>query len=330
MVHFERLPTQGVYSIERVFRELRLALPGGFSVDIARCPSAGRSRWWLPAGVMHAHASRGEVNHITGDVHYVALALPGRRTILTVHDVNHLDDLRGPRRQIFRWLYFTLPLRKCQIVTCVSEHTRQRLVEGFPWVASKVRVIPDCVPDGFGAVPKAFNKSCPRILQLGTRPNKNLERLAEALAGERCFFHIVGRLTERQRRVLAASRIAYQNDVDLSDEALRRVYEEADLVAFVSLAEGFGLPIIEANAIGRAVVTSDASPMKEVAGGAACLVNAYDVDEIRAGIRRVITDDTYRDHLIEKGYKNAARFSAELVAEQYAQLYQEVLASCRA
>jgi glycosyltransferase involved in cell wall biosynthesis len=112
--------------------------------------------------------------------------------------------------------------------------------------------------------------------------------------------------------------------VDLSDEALLRAYEEADLVVFASLAEGFGLPIIEANAMGRAVVTSNLSPMKEVAADAACLVDPYDVDDIRRGIRRVIEDDGYRDRLIERGHENATRFTARVVAEQYARLYEKI------
>jgi len=266
------------------------------------------------------------VNHILGDVHYVALGLPGQRTILTVHDLNHLDRLRGWRKILFRWLYFSLPLRRCRVVTAISEQTRQRLVELFPFVAQKVTVIPDCVPSGFEPNPKPFNAACPRLLQVGTAPHKNLERVAQALKGERCVLHVVGRLTPRQRQLLDDLRIRYENGVDLSDEELLRAYEEADLVVFVSLAEGFGLPVLEAQAIGRPVVTSDLSPMRDVAGGAACLVDPRNVDSIRAGIRRVIDDADYREALIAKGYENVKRYAPQVIAEQYAELYDRVVA----
>ncbi len=112
--------------------------------------------------------------------------------------------------------------------------------------------------------------------------------------------------------------------MDLSDQELVAAYENADVVVFASVAEGFGLPIIEAQAVGRPVVTSNLSPMKEVAGGAACLVDPHKVDDIRAGMQRVIADAEYRHRLIQSGYENAARYSAAGVAAQYARLYERV------
>ena len=172
--------------------------------------------------------------------------------------------------------------------------------------------------------PLPFNASCPRILQVGTAPHKNLERVAQALKGERCVLHVVGRLSPRQRQFLDDLGIRYENGVDLSDEELLRAYEEADLVVFVSLAEGFGLPILEAQAIGRPVVTSDLSPMRDVAGGAACLVDPRNVDSIRAGIRRVIKDSNYREGLVELGLRNVVQYQPQVVASRYARLYEHI------
>ncbi len=138
------------------------------------------------------------------------------------------------------------------------------------------------------------------------------------------MLHVVGRLSSEQLRLLHELNIGYENSVDLSDEELVTAYERADVVVFASLAEGFGLPIIEAQAVGRPVITSNVSPMKEVAGKAACLVDPYEVEDIRAGIERVIADAEYRDRLIELGYENAGRYSAGAVAEQYARLYERV------
>lgn len=326
VLHFERLPAPGGFSIERLFKTIRANLEDWCSIRVIQCPTPGHSRLWLLRGLWRAIrcAGEGEVNHIVGDVHYAALGLPAERTIVTVHDLNHLDQLRGWRRILFQWLYFSWPLRRCRFVTAISEHTRQRLVELFPFVMQKVTVIPDCVPGDFRPLPKPFNASCPRILQVGTAPHKNLERVAQALKGERCVLHVVGRLSPRQRQFLDDLGIRYENGVDLSDEELLRTYEQADLVVFVSLAEGFGLPILEAQAIGRPVVTSDLSPMRDVAGGAACLVDPRNVDSIRAGIRRVIKDSNYREGLVELGLRNVVQYQPQVVASRYARLYEHI------
>jgi len=132
-------------------------------------------------------------------------------------------------------------------------------------------------------------------------------------------------LSACQREVLIACNIPFENSVNLTDAAVLRAYAESDLVTFVSLAEGFGLPIIEANAIGRPVVTSDIRPMSDIAGNSACLVNPHDVRSIRSGLERVLTDDRYREELVERGFRNAARFTPETVAQQYMEVYNELV-----
>jgi glycosyltransferase involved in cell wall biosynthesis len=96
------------------------------------------------------------------------------------------------------------------------------------------------------------------------------------------------------------------------------------MLLFASTYEGFGLPIIEAQAVGRPVITSDLCSMPEAAGGAACLVDPYDVAAIRQAVLRVMEDHEYRDDLIARGLVNVERFRASKVAAQYAQLYRTV------
>lgn len=324
VVHFERNRLPGMYSIERLFGEIRRDLPSAVDITTVKCPTPAHTRWWLPIGLVRARLHKGGVNHILGDIHYVALVLPGRRTIMTIHDVNRLDELSGFRKKLFRWLYFALPMRRCRFVTTISDHTRQRLIEMYGWVAPKIRVIPNCIPGSFAPSPKPFCRECPRFLQLGARSNKNLERVANALAGLQCVLHIIGSLSEQQRRLLERLRVSYVNQVDVSDAHLLAAYRAADIVLFASLTEGFGLPILEAQSVGRPILTSNLPPMNSVAGEGACLVDPYNVNEIRAGIRRLVDEDEYREALVRKGYENARRFRPEQIAESYMQLYEEV------
>lgn len=84
------------------------------------------------------------------------------------------------------------------------------------------------------------------------------------------------------------------------------------------------MPIVEAQRVGRVVVTSNCSSMPEVAGEAACFVDPLDVASIHGGFQRVIQDQSYREALIERGFENARRFGADAVAQQYYRLYQSV------
>jgi glycosyltransferase involved in cell wall biosynthesis len=170
-----------------------------------------------------------------------------------------------------------------------------------------------------------FNAQEPRILQVGTAHNKNLERIAMALQGVRCRLEIVGRLLPEQIEILEGLHIQYSAQAGLSDAALCDNYKSCDMVVFASTYEGFGMPIGEANAIGRPVVTSNLCSMPEVAGGAACLVNPLDVQSIRAGILRVIHDAPYREDLVRRGYINAARFTPSAVAAKTSDLYYELI-----
>jgi glycosyltransferase involved in cell wall biosynthesis len=99
-------------------------------------------------------------------------------------------------------------------------------------------------------------------------------------------------------------------------------YRLADVNVFASTYEGFGLPIIEGQAVGRPVLAGDAGAMPEAAGGAACIVDPFSVDAIRAGIVRLLEDHEYAASLVERGFENARRYSPERLAQDYAEVYR--------
>lgn len=330
VVHFHRFPLPGYFSLERLFEDVRRAMPVKVECrsHVARFPSLGL--WRRIYNILEAPFYQGEVNHVTGDVHYLDFFLRKQRTLLTIPDCASLERLRGLRREALRFFWYTLPVWRAGLVSVISTATKAELLRYVRCNPDKIRVVPCCVSGDFGADARPFNATRPKLLHVGTGKNKNLVRVAEALAEIPCSLHIIGRLDDEQKAALQRWEIDYSSSEGLTNDRIVAAYQECDLVIFASTYEGFGLPIVEANATGRPVVTSSLLSMPEVAGDAACLVNPLDVASIRAGVLKIIEDEEYRETLVRNGFVNARRFSAEAVARQYAALYEELLAGRRA
>ncbi len=138
---------------------------------------------------------------------------------------------------------------------------------------------------------------------------------------------IIGKLSNELKNTLTQHKINFVNKTNLSRSEIYQEYIHTDIVAFISLREGFGLPIIEANAIGRSVISSNLSSMPEVAGNAAHLVNPHNIEAIKNGFIKLINENEYRTQLIENGWKNAQLYTPEIIAEQYQLLYTEIITS---
>lgn len=273
--------------------------------------------------VMWAHGQRNtsDVHHVTGDIHFLVLGLPGKKTILTIHDLSFLKKGNWLSRFVL-WLFWVyLPVWWVKQVTCVSDATKRDILKYTSCDAGKVMVIPNFVKSEFKRTDKIFNKLTPVILQIGTAYNKNIERLAKAVKNIPCHVRIIGRLSQSQLHALQQNNVQFSNAFDLKDEELVGEYEKCDILSFCSTMEGFGLPIIEAQTVGRVIITGNISSMPEVAGDAACFVDPWDILSITAGIQRVINDNGYRQDLIEKGFRNAKKFDIVEVSQKYGELY---------
>lgn len=318
-----------LHSIERVLETVRSAMPASVKTRSVYCRYR-RGLAGLLYNMIEARARQSGINHITGDIHYLALVLDRKRTLLTIHDCGTLERLRGWRRELARLLWFEWPTRCAGAVTVISEHTKAELLRCTLCPESRITVIPNPLPPAYGPWQKPFSEREPQLLQVGTQANKNVENVARALTGLRCHLTIVGRLSDQQVSVLKSHGARYTALSHLTDSELLDAYRNADIVLFCSTYEGFGMPIIEANGVGRPVVTSDIDPLRGTAGGAACLVNPYETASIRTGVLRVIEDAGYREELITRGFANAARFGAEAIAMRYAALYEQLSISyCR-
>ena len=324
VIYYHRNPRGGQFSIERLFRDIRAALPEGICASVAVCRFSGSGIWSRVWNIFEAFARQGDVNHITGDIHYVALLLRGSRTVLTIHDLATAHRLHGWRRRVFVFLWLQLPAARVAAITTISETTRRDLIQIASIDSKKIRVIHNCVSSDFNPVPALFNCAHPRILQVGTGTNKNLERVVLALAGIPCHLRIIGSLSTDQVVALETAGVSYSSSAGLPDSQIVVEYSEADMIVFASTSEGFGLPIIEAQATGRPVVTSNISSMPEVAGLGACLVDPFDPGSIRSGILKLIHDTAYREELITQGFLNVERFRAREISRQYADLYAQL------
>ena len=314
----------GNFSIEFIFDDVRARLNS--KIRAVKKISSFRSDGILPRlfNLLEAPFYQADVNHVTGDIHYVCALLKKNNTILTIHDCGFLNIEESIKKKILKLFWLTLPIHRVKYITTVSEATKKDILKHAHCNPDKIKVIPVAVSTIYQPVPTIFNKSKPRLLQIGTAPNKNIPRLIEAIRGIPCHLVIIGKIDDTLMTQLEEHSISYENKYNLSIEELYEEYKECDILTFVSTFEGFGMPIIEANCVERPVITGNVTSMPEIASNAACIVDPFDINAIREGLLKIIQDNTFRNTLIENGKINKNRYSASTIADKYFELYQKV------
>jgi len=174
------------------------------------------------------------------------------------------------------------------------------------------------------------------ILHVGSmNPRKNIPRLIEAYGKlpmqllKEYRLVLVGEKGWRSNEILAKiEQLGLKNSVIFTglveDDDLPLLMNEASLLAFPSLYEGFGIPPLEAMACGVPVVASNASSIPEVVGDAALLFDPYNVEEMTALICEVLTDEELRDDLVKRGFEHMKHFSWEKAAQETLAVYNEI------
>jgi glycosyltransferase involved in cell wall biosynthesis len=304
------------------------ALDGMDGVDLVRVAHRGRSRVdtvyrdavWYPV-VLPRLARRERLDVLHCPSFRGPLAPPDCPLVVTVHDLavlRHPETFNQWTRQYSRLCVFRV-VRAASLVIAVSEHTKQELVEVLGTPEEKIRVVPNGVSAVFS--PEGPAEAGEYVLAVGTlEPRKNLARLAVAtqklgvelsVAGDAGWgdVQLEGNLIRRLGRV--------------SDEELARLYRGARCLAYPSLEEGFGIPIVEAMASGTPVVTSRGGATEEIAGGAAVLVDPLDPASIAVGIEEAIAR---RDELVRLGVERARAFDWRETARRTADVYREAVA----
>jgi glycosyltransferase involved in cell wall biosynthesis len=274
--------------------------------------------------------------------------------VATVHDVMWLSDpalcMRHHLNRRASAAYFRFgighALRNARRILTVSDASRAEIERVAPRTRGRVRVTPNGVATGFGplaperalaATADLVPAGVPFVLTVGQgSPYKNQHRAV--LAFLRAFrtrpdvrlvlvrrFHRRG--DDAMRRLLAtpAARARVVQVPSTSDEQLHGLYSRARIFLFPSLAEGFGLPLLEALACGVPAVTSNAPALAEVAGDAALQVDPRDVEALAEALARLDSDDPLRRRLARRGRQRAAAFTWRGCAERTLGAYREVL-----
>lgn len=269
------------------------------------------------------YKNRGDINHVTGDIHFIVFALPRDKTILTIHDCGTVLRLRGLKLLFFTLLWLKWPCKWVKYITVISDKTKSDLVNIIKADPKKITVIPNYIHPGFEPS-LLLNSPHFNILHIGTARHKNWTRLAQALAGIQCQVTIIGRLSPKELRFLDEEGVRYVHKQDLTEDELKDEYRNAHLVYFASTFEGFGMPILEAQAMGKPVITSDMAPMNHVAGENVIYVNPYHTAQIRNKILNTMLNPEDQQSIILSGLQNVKRFSIEEVSKQYLELYESV------
>jgi glycosyltransferase involved in cell wall biosynthesis len=259
------------------------------------------------------------------------------RQVTTVHDLFPVEHPEWFSRAFSTWYRLLWPrlLRRVAYVVTNSEYTRQRVLEHYGLPESKVVTCRFAHDERFKPSPidqvESFraNQGLPEryLLCIGSiEPRKNLVTLVAAwrktLAREEGLRLVVAGASAR-KAVFNTSRSGVEVLDDptihwlgyFPDEHLPLLYQGAEAFVLPSLAEGFGLPVLEAMACGAPVVCSDNTALPEITGGAARLVPSLDVEAWTAGIDAVLADPELRSRMRAEGLERASQFSWSKTAE---------------
>lgn len=295
---------------------------------------------WEQTG-LPLQATRARIDVLHGAVNALPALYRGP-SVVTVHDLSFLryPDRLPARRAAYLNVAVRSAVRRASRVIAVSENTKRDVVELLRLADERIAVVYPGVdvrfrPSNQGDKDEAHLGNRPYILHVGTlEPRKNLDVLIRAFAavkrsGVPHALSLVG-----ARGWMYDSLFQLVEDLGLQDDVrfvdyvapadLPRWYNGADLFAYPSAYEGFGLPVLEAMACGTPVITSSSSSLAELAGDACLTVEPGSQDALERAIVSVLGDPALKDHLRLGGLARAAEFTWDRTARETVEVYETV------
>jgi glycosyltransferase involved in cell wall biosynthesis len=274
------------------------------------------------------------------------------RSLVTIHDLTFLIHPECADPRLARYLRSRVPraIERASVVLADSECTRKDLVGLLGVPVEKIEVVYGGVSSAFSPVAdedvlsrvrNKYSIDPPFILSVGRlEPRKNLGRLIDA-------YRLLRQETNLPHRLLLVgekgwlydglfaqvAKLKLEGDVIflgfVPDEDLPALFSLADVFAFPSLYEGFGLPPLEAMACGTPVIASNTSCLPEVLGEAVLFIDPTDVNALAEALHRVLTDEELRQNMSRQGLARAAQFSWSASAQKLLAVYEKVASSSK-
>ena len=242
--------------------------------------------------------------------------------IVTVHDLMHLHYYS--KFHAFYMRHVLAPLfKKSRSIITVSEFTKQLLITELGLSSDLIKLVYNGVDDSFSTNKDIYTLNRPYILYVGNRRGyKNIERMIVAFSkaniSKDTVFALSGKSSPELEKIIRENniegRVSFLGHIE--EQKLPSIYKGASALFYMSLMEGFGLPIIEAMASGTSVITSNTSSLAEISNGAAAICNPLNVKEMTAQLELVLNTSGYRSELQLKGLENAKRFVWDKTAKQ--------------
>jgi glycosyltransferase involved in cell wall biosynthesis len=312
---------RGGASIEGIFQSLQIRGDENIQFETWHYDDT-KSKW---SNMRSLRRRQADIYHITGDIYYVAMFLWGKKVLLTIHDIGAYKRFQGFKQWLYGKLWIAWPVRMATAVVAVSDFTRQDVAKRLIGSGNKLQTIYNGYNPEFESHVKEFASNPARILVVGTTIHKNVETVIRTLAGKPHTLIIIGKPSNEQMDLLQFHAVNYEIHSNLNTIELYEQYKQADMLVFISLHEGFGMPIIEAQAIGRPVITTNMASIPEIAGeGVYFMKDPFDAKELEIIVDKLLQDDEYRMTLIEKGRLNASRFTLNTMVHNYNQLYHHL------
>ena len=308
------------HSIEKLFNTITKDKDNNFKFKFLICPFYSTGFFKRIFNCFWALFNQGDINHISGDVNFISFFLDKNRTINTFHDCYNLRQYSGFKKMVYKFFWFYIPIKKSKYITTVSNFTK-REIKKLVKTKKKIRVISNFIPENNYIIKKTNRK---KILIIGTTKNKNLDRILLAVKDLKIELIIVGEININQTKFLKSNKIIYKNFINVSESKLIDLYNQAKILLFPSLYEGFGLPIIEAQRMRVPVITSNISPIKEIVNNSALLVNPKDIKDIRIKLKKLYYNVKLRQTIIKKGYINSLNFDPYNFKKKYFYLYEKI------